>query len=805
MMARLEEICAINMGQSPDSSTYNEDGNGLPFFQGNADFGEIYPAVRMWCSEPTKIAREKDILISVRAPIGALNIANCECCIGRGLAALTVNEDICAQEYLWHALSGKVDELNSKGTGSTFKAINKKTLSETEIPLPPIDEQRKIAAILDKVSDLIAKRQQQLDKLDEAVYVMLVLALAGYLSLREDVAASIPLEGNVYLCDTIKSPFILGMFRPRIYLTSGMDEASRVCVLRHEKAHLRRGDHLWKPLGFLLLAVYWYNPLVWAAYILFCRDMELACDERVIRDMAAEERATYSQALLDCSRGRHWVAACPLAFGEVGVKTRVKAVLWYKKPAFWAVLAAVVVCAVVAVCFLTNPKGTENEEPDLSLANYHNVATIAYQTDTVTLTGYAGDVETTSGSTLGKLLSNADWTFLREGRADDGTDEDYTILAQVNDDTTLRFYAAAPGESTVKITAGDESRWYNMGEMGCADVRRALTQTDTLLLKLAAQAEEMDTFDMTWAYGDTLYTDNGIPAPVLTRFLRSEVWQPIESIDEASFQLAALLEIGDSTLYFYEDTLERNNLSFSVSNVIVSSGGAEHVYSIADSSFRDWLEGDARYLGQTGEEPETVLFGSYEQDGDAANGKEPIEWLVLARDGDKALLLSKYALDHQSFMPFYEPVTEPFTWESCSLRQWLNSTFLNAAFSAEEQRRLLTTTVITAPGGRKGSENPFTTEDRVFLLSDTEVYAYFSSEAATVTDYTAYALSEDPWAGNATAPAPAIWWLRTTDGGNHPDSVYTRGGVGEGARSYEGEYVRPAIWVDMSQTDLPNA
>ena len=635
------------------------------------------------------------------------------------------------------------------------------------------------------------------------IYVMLMLALAGYLSLREDVAASIPLEGNVYLCDSIKSPFILGMFRPRIYLTSGMDEAARVCVLRHERAHLRRGDHLWKPLGFLLLAVYWYNPLVWAAYILFCRDMELACDERVIRDMAAEERATYSQALLDCSRGRHWVAACPLAFGEVGVKTRVKAVLWYKKPAFWAVLAAVVVCAVVAVCFLTNPKGTENEESDQSPASYQNVALVAYQTDTVTLTGYAGDVETTSGSTLGKLLSNADWTFLRESRADDGTDEDYTILAQVNDDTALRFYAEAPGESTVKITAGDESRWYNMGEMGCADVRRALTQTDTLLLKLAAQAEEMDTFDMTWAYGDTLYTDNGIPAPVLTRFLRSEVWQPIESIDEASFQLAALLEIGDSTLYFYEDTLERNNLSFSVSNVIVSSGGAEHVYSIADSSFRDWLEGDARYLGQTGEEPETVLFGSYEQDGDAANGKEPIEWLVLARDGDKALLLSKYALDHQSFMPFYEPVTEPFTWESCSLRQWLNSTFLNAAFSAEEQRRLLTTTVITAPGGRKGSENPFTTEDRVFLLSDTEVYAYFSSEAATVTDYTAYALSEDPWAGNATAPAPAIWWLRTTDGGNHPDSVYTRGGVGEGARSYEGEYVRPAIWVDMSWTDLP--
>ena len=168
-MARLDEICAINMGQSPDSSTYNEDGNGLPFFQGNADFGEIYPTVRMWCSEPTKIAREKDVLISVRAPIGALNIANCECCIGRGLAALMVNEDICVQEYLWHVLSSKVDELNSKGTGSTFKAINKKTLAETEIPLPPLDEQREIAAVLDKVSELIAKRRKQMDKLDELV------------------------------------------------------------------------------------------------------------------------------------------------------------------------------------------------------------------------------------------------------------------------------------------------------------------------------------------------------------------------------------------------------------------------------------------------------------------------------------------------------------------------------------------------------------------------------------------------------------------------------------------------------------
>ena len=168
-MARLEDVCSINMGQSPESSSYNETGEGIPFFQGNADFGELHPTVRVWCNAPTKIAEQGDILISVRAPIGALNIANVKCCIGRGLAALSVNERLCYQKYLWYALECKVDELNSKGTGSTFKAINKKILAETEIPLPTLDEQRRIAAVLDKVSGLIAKRREQLDKLDELV------------------------------------------------------------------------------------------------------------------------------------------------------------------------------------------------------------------------------------------------------------------------------------------------------------------------------------------------------------------------------------------------------------------------------------------------------------------------------------------------------------------------------------------------------------------------------------------------------------------------------------------------------------
>lgn len=169
MKVKLGDVCEINMGQSPASTTYNEEKIGIPFFQGNVDFGEIFPTVRIWCSEPKKISHYGDILISVRAPIGALNFSNCDCCIGRGLAALTVDKEVCLQKYLWYVLINKIEELNSKGTGSTFKAINKSILSETEFNLPDLVEQRHIAAVLDKVSDLIALRKKQLAKLDELV------------------------------------------------------------------------------------------------------------------------------------------------------------------------------------------------------------------------------------------------------------------------------------------------------------------------------------------------------------------------------------------------------------------------------------------------------------------------------------------------------------------------------------------------------------------------------------------------------------------------------------------------------------
>jgi beta-lactamase regulating signal transducer with metallopeptidase domain len=186
----------------------------------------------------------------------------------------------------------------------------------------------------------------------------------SYIRLRRRVDTAVLLRDNIWQSENVKSPFILGLFQPLIYLPFNMTEENMTNVLAHENAHLKRRDHLIKPLAFLLLTVYWFNPLVWLAYVLLCRDIELACDERVVKVLDVQQRRDYGAALLSCSVSRKSIAACPLAFGEVGVKERIKTVLNYKKPAFWIIIAAVVACIVVALCFLTNPKDEKLYAPD---------------------------------------------------------------------------------------------------------------------------------------------------------------------------------------------------------------------------------------------------------------------------------------------------------------------------------------------------------------------------------------------------------------------------------------------------------
>ncbi len=240
---------------------------------------------------------------------------------------------------------------------------------------------------------------------------MILYALISCIRLRLRVAEAIPAEPGVYHCERITFPFVLGMIRPGIYLPLHLTEEDRTAILRHERAHIKRKDHWWKLLGFVLLTVHWFHPLFWVAYILLCRDIELACDEKVIRELDDEQRANYSQALLNCSTKQRNMAVCPLAFGEVGVKQRIKHVLHYKKPAFWVLVAALAVCAVTAVCFLTDP--AEKQSSD--------------------------SISETGGVDTPELISEEERTELNPEEAENGSLENITEPEEIKK-PYLRFY-----------------------------------------------------------------------------------------------------------------------------------------------------------------------------------------------------------------------------------------------------------------------------------------------------------------------------------------------------------------------------
>lgn len=198
------------------------------------------------------------------------------------------------------------------------------------------------------------------------VVLMLSYSIFSYARVRMTVRESIPVEKRVYICDRIATPFILGAIRPKIYIPSSVSDSDSLYVVAHERAHLARRDHLLKPIAFIVLSVYWFNPLLWVSYILLCRDIELAADERVIKKLGTDIKREYSEALLNCSLPRKRIAACPLAFGETAVKARIKNIIKYKKPAFFAVSVSVALCIILSLCFLTNPKMESAAMPVIS-------------------------------------------------------------------------------------------------------------------------------------------------------------------------------------------------------------------------------------------------------------------------------------------------------------------------------------------------------------------------------------------------------------------------------------------------------
>ena len=246
------------------------------------------------------------------------------------------------------------------------------TFPEKIISGPSFDVQTGITPIDNRINDYLGDRYfegvtvptnngNNVMTILTIVWIIGILLLAtytiiSYWRLNRKVDTAVRYKDNIFQSENVSSPFVLGIINPRIYLPFSMNEQDMEHVVAHEQAHIRRKDHWWKPLGFLLLTIHWFNPLMWLAYVLLCRDIELACDEKVIKGLSNEQRADYTQALVACSVNRRMIAACPLAFGEVGVKERVKSVMNYKKPAFWVIILAVIACVIVAVCFLTNPK-----------------------------------------------------------------------------------------------------------------------------------------------------------------------------------------------------------------------------------------------------------------------------------------------------------------------------------------------------------------------------------------------------------------------------------------------------------------
>ncbi len=245
---------------------------------------------------------------------------------------------------------------------------------------------------------------------------MVSYAFISFLRLKLKLRTAVKKEGKIYQSEGVGSPFVLGLFRPKIYLPYKTDEADIPLVIAHEKAHIKRFDHIIKPLGYLLLSVHWFNPIMWVAYILLCRDIEAACDEKVIKNLGEDVRKSYSTALLNASISRRSVAACPLAFGEVGVKERIKGVMNYKKPAFWVVIAGVAVCIIAAVCLLTNPKGSEKTDytPKIS--------------DTLDRTISLSVIEHNQGKYLDGMMSfESHKVFATKTSADDNADKTITV------------------------------------------------------------------------------------------------------------------------------------------------------------------------------------------------------------------------------------------------------------------------------------------------------------------------------------------------------------------------------------------
>lgn len=325
---------------------------------------------------------------------------------------------------------------------------------------------------------------------------MLAYLAVSYLLLRRRMREATLLRDHIWQCEHVDSPFVLGFIKPRIYLPYAIMESDMANVIAHEQAHIRRKDHWWKPIGFLLLSVHWFNPVLWLAYILLCRDIEAACDERVIRHMKKDELRAYSTALLNCSVHRRRIAACPLAFGEVGVKERIKRVMNYKKPAFWVIILVVVVSIAVSVLLLTNPTTDNNLIRDI--VNQKGYTVLEQQTETITLS--------VPVSSLPKRMFSEEGVQFKDGEIVAYQDETATIFlksAQLSNEGANQLYFCFDFIFDLPKDGGKTIYPFEVQTNGLTDAVRVTdgsVRTDNQVFDAAVTDRGQGSFEKIWFY-----------------------------------------------------------------------------------------------------------------------------------------------------------------------------------------------------------------------------------------------------------------------------------------------------------------
>ena len=678
---------------------------------------------------------------------------------------------------------------------------------------------------------------------------MLLYTAISYLRIYKRVKESAPLFKNVRVCDRIDSPFILGIVRPKIYLPSDINEADREFVLAHERAHLKRFDHIWKPLGFLLLSVYWFHPLLWVAYILLCKDIEYACDEKVIKELGADRKKNYSTALINCSVSRKMISACPLAFGETGVKGRVKSVLQYKKPAFWIIVASALLCIVMVVCFLTNPKG----EKDLPKAG--DIITFGtYEQDNVTENG-AEPIEWIVVDVFdGKATLLSKHGLDAKPFHEDGSKgiywEDCSLRSWLNSEFFEIAFDEKEREQIITTRLDNHSNAsYNVKDGAVTEDKVYLLSIDELYQIYKPEA----------GVNESKYR-NKAGVTTATAYAKAQgVWEgKTEDGSEACPWLLRTLGVNYASVCRVNTYGE---LSHEVSNnyggcalrpaIRIDLEQAEYeLLSASDSEAETENSNDTLYTGsgrfkdmvslEKAKPGYLVEFGTYEQNKDTGDGAEPIEWYVLDVKDGRALLLSKYILEN---MPYHK-YKEEISWKNCTLREWLNGTFYDLAFNDEEKKRISTTLLENVWNPWNTFATYEYTEDKVFLpsmedmLSGDYFYTEKAPESAAYT-FDGYFMNdtermargvyeEDQWIYYGDGyrlydfdgmPYGAYWLRASSRTEYEPDDtkkeaphlvvagITIDGSLDTGANntigntSYDERGVRPAIWVELGDLD----